>query len=518
MRLGKSLIAVIVTAVVVVLAAVTGAVVWSSANGTVDGQKPNIIYFLADDLSADLLPYMKTVSGLADGGTTFNDYYVDNSLCCPSRASMFTGKYPHNDGVLSNTKADHGGYPYFKDQEDDTYAKAIHDTGDYRTGYFGKYLNEYPMTKDYKVPPGWDEWDVANGGGYTESRYKLSHYVAGKSKSIGDGNGRYLVDLLGDRAAKFVKRSQGSDKSFFLQVAPFSTHSKVKGKGPRFPPAPRDRPSKRHPDGDCGKADCADLDEAKQPAFDEDTGDKPSWVRDEPLTGQEVQAVRDDFRNRVRMAQSLDEMVHKVIGSLSDSERDNTYIMFGSDNGFHLGQHRLLRGKESPYDTDIRVPFIVARPSSGGNKSLSVDQIVQNVDIYPTLVDMANGDDAGPTNRDGRSMLGLINGEHPDDWRDAALVEHYKPDPKHRADDPDNDRGNATPPTYDALRTADQLLVHYRGVSTLEYYDLASDPHEENNQPDDPHGPGLDKALSALASCGKHGHPSCWDAAHLPHS
>ncbi|MFI7636139.1 sulfatase-like hydrolase/transferase [Nonomuraea sp. NPDC049400] len=116
--------------------------------GTVAAAKPQqpniiiiIIIFLVDDMSADLLAYMDTVRGLADDGTMFSNYYVSNSLCCPSRASMFTGQFPHNTGVATNKNSDRGGYKAFAPHESRTYAVALEQAG-YRTGYLGKYINE----------------------------------------------------------------------------------------------------------------------------------------------------------------------------------------------------------------------------------------------------------------------------------------------------------------------------------------------------------------------------------------
>ncbi|MFD0469055.1 sulfatase-like hydrolase/transferase [Nonomuraea thailandensis] len=145
-------------------------------------------------------------------------------------------------------------------------------------------------------------------------------------------------------------------------------------KEPRFPPARRDRPKNQFPagefpHGDCGGPDCASIDVAALPAFDEDTADKPSWVRREPIGPNVVKELRKDFRDRIRMVQSVDDMVERVLAALSPEELRTTYVVFTSDNGFHLGQHRLLRGKSTAYDHDVRVPLLVKRPEAGGTAS-----------------------------------------------------------------------------------------------------------------------------------------------------
>lgn len=478
--------------------------------------RPNIIYFLVDDLSADLLPYMDTVKGLADGGATFQNFFVSNALCCPSRASMFTGEHPHTTGVKMNNGPE-GGFEAFKRHEERTYATALEKN--YRTGYMGKYLNGYPMKAGYHVPPGWDEWHVGNNGGYSEYDYKLSRYIEGKHRGIGNGRGRYLVDVLGERAANFLKRAREDDKpSFFLQVAPFSPHSGITGdEGSRFPAANRDRLGGEFPNGDCGGTDCAQIEASeKLQSFDVKTENRPEWMRGAALTDAEKEKLTRDFRDRIRMVQVVDDMVEHVLKSMTEAERNNTYILFGSDNGFHVGQHRLLHGKTTALDHDARVPLLVRRPGASGGTT-EVPEIAQNVDLYATFADIANGSEPGPTSRDGRSLLPLIHGQHPADWRNAALIENWAPVKRAPGIDPDavNKSGNAQPPTYRALRTVDDLLVDYDAYEPFEYYDLQNDAAQEHNEPAHPRVDELQQPLRDLAQCGLPGYPSCWEAAHV---
>jgi N-acetylglucosamine-6-sulfatase len=501
-------------------------------------KQPNIIYFLVDDMSSELLDHTDTIAGLARGGTSFTNYYVSNSLCCPSRASMFTGLFPHNTEVETNTSADGGGYAAFAKIQDRTYAPELRDRG-YRTGYIGKYINQYEVEKDYVVPKGWDEWHVGGQRAYSEFDYEMTRYVRDENtgKQITKATDEYMVDELGDRSVEFLARSRehAPGKPFFLQVAPFSPHSRVNrnGKEPLFPPAMRDRPGNEwpmgeFPHGDCGGPDCAGIDVAELPAFNEpDIGDKPSWVRNlPPITnppncGGDVPCLltelRTDFRNRIRMMQALDEMVGQVLGGLTQEEKRNTYVVFSSDNGFHLGQHRLPRGKTTAYDHDIRVPLLVHRP--GGGRDIVNDQIVQNVDIYATLVDIANGRQGGPTDRDGRSLLPLIDGQQPGDWRDAALVEHVRPRAgADGADDPDFEPlAGGVAPTYQALRTESGLLVRYDTGpdGEIEYYDTDADPDQLDNDPDNPRVGELTGPLDQLVRCGQKTRPDCWTAAHI---
>ncbi|NUP78191.1 MAG: sulfatase [Nonomuraea sp.] len=513
-------------AVTIVLALLAASPAMARSSATTP-KRPNIIFFLVDDMSADLLPYMDTVRSLADGGTTFTDYYVSDSLCCPSRASMFTGQFPHNTGVRTNQGYDRGGYKAFAKHESRTYAVALHDAG-YRTGYLGKYINEYPARAGYRVPPGWDEWHVSQGGGYNEFRYQLTRYIkeeSGGRRPIAPSNGKYLVDVLGRRAAAFIERSRehAPGEPFFLQVSPFSPHNRVDVKPgdtePRFPPAPRDRPKHEFPHGDCGGPDCAAVDVTTLPGFNEDTADKPSWVRREPIGAKRVKELQKDFRDRIRMVQSVDDMVGRVLSSLTEEEKRDTYVVFASDNGFHLGQHRLVRGKSTAYDHDVRVPLLVKRPATDRHDRLVTNAIAQNVDLFATFLDMAGVAPATRDSRDGRSLLPLIQGQKVTDWRDAALIEHVRPNPYTPGrPDPDADRlkaGNSQPPTYNALRTAGDLYVEYATDPEPEYYDTVTDPHQESNNPADPRTANLAQRLDTLTTCGKPGEPDCWTAAHL---
>ncbi|MEV6236485.1 sulfatase [Lentzea sp. NPDC051838] len=474
--------------------------------------RPNIIFFLVDDLSADLLKYMDNTRSLANNGTRFTNYFVSNSLCCPSRASMFTGEHPHNTGVLTNVGTDNGGYAAFERHEDRTYAAALH-RQNYRTGYLGKYINEYPVGENFKVPQGWDEWHVAGGGGYNELKYSITDYVRETGvKRLQPGQDVYLTDRLARTAEDFLDRSrrQAPNSPFFLQVAPFAPHARVPfqpGEGePRFPPAPRDRPGGEFPQGDCGGPSCPSIDVAQElPSFDEDTADKPGWVRRDPLGPGITDELRQDFRNRIRMVQSVDDLVGRVLAKLTPAERDDTFIVFGSDNGFHLGQHRLIRGKGTAYDHDVNVPLLVKRPGRTGNGDFVRDEIVQNVDLFATFLDMAG---ANPPDRDGRSLLPLIRNQNQPNWRNAALVEHRKPQAS--ADDPDFEDLAAGPPSYKAVRTRDDLYVEYAN-GEKEYYDLKVDPLQQNNKPNAPRAGQLAGPLRELASCAQ----NCWAAAHV---
>lgn len=491
------------------------------------GSRPNIVLVLSDDMSWDLAGHVSQLRSMQEQGTTFDSFFVGDSLCCTSRATIFTGLYPHNTHVLAN-RGVHGGWQAFVDPNRDgnradsnekhTFAVYLKRQG-YLTGFVGKYLNGYPVQRDPSVPQGWDEWNAVGGGGYREFGYKVqtldrdgrNHYL-GRARTT-TVRTEYATDYMGDRAVDFLDRAQGRPQPFFLEVATYAPHQRVPfdptGKEPRFPPASRDRPSAMDRDGDCGGkpnvvGDCARLDANHSPAFNEDTSDKPSWVRRKPLTAREHANLTEDYRNRVRMMQSVNDLLARVRGALAPATARNTYVVFATDNGFHLGQHRLLRGKQTPYDHDTRVPVVVVGP--GVLAGVHRKEIAQNTDFFATFLDIA-GVRRRPAS-DGMSLLPLLRGEQVNHWRTAAFMEHTRINPK-ASGEVDNEAavpGNSNPPTYQAIRTASALYVEYRlspGRSEYEYYDLTRDRYETTNtygagRP----AQGVKDRLAAFRHCG----------------
>ena len=204
-----------VLAVVLVLAACVGGGGKDGTGGRTspgDDQRvkrPNIVYILADDLSWDLLDYMPNVKRLQKRVMTFSNYFVSDTLCCPSRATILTGKYPHNTGVRSNDPPK-GGFQVFRDRgnERDTFAVSLQKAG-YRTALMGKYLNGYETTKEQGssrtyVPPGWTEWQVT-GLGYANYNYRLN------SNGILVHHGRlpkdYLTSVISAKGVDFINRA-----------------------------------------------------------------------------------------------------------------------------------------------------------------------------------------------------------------------------------------------------------------------------------------------------------------------
>lgn len=454
-------------------------------------EKPNIVFVLTDDMSSNLLPYMPEVQKLQSQGMTFTDFVVSNSLCCPSRSSIFTGRYPHNTGVLSN-EGPNGGFGAFHSggEERDTFATALQAKG-YRTAMMGKYLNGYSPSDTVAgqqpyVPPGWDQWDVV-GGGYEGYDYKLAHNH--KIESYGDRPKDYLTDVLSKKGTSFVRKSAAANKPFLLEIALFTPH------GPSTP-APR------HENAFPG------LEAPTSPAFDKLPTNAPPWLaRQDRLTQGEKNTIDRKFRKRAQALQSVDEMIGKLRNTLTRAGvADNTYVVFGSDNGFHLGEYRLKAGKQTAFDTDVRVPLVIAGPGVAAGRTSNAQ--VSNIDLAPTFQRIGGAPVSSRV--DGHSLLPLLDGGSDANWRTANLIEHRHADKS--AGDPDNNGGESiSPPNYHALRTNSYTYVEY-GSGAKEYYDLRTDPYQLHNIVGQLGGARLDNlhdALTRLKNCRGDG---CWSA------
>jgi N-acetylglucosamine-6-sulfatase len=435
---------------------------------------PNFVFLLTDDLDAQAISVMPRLKSLLiDQGTSLSDYNVSVSWCCPSRATTLRGQYAHNTDVWSNSPPN-GGFAQFYDKklESSTIATWLTSAG-YRTAMFGKYLNGYPEqvsgTLRY-VPPGWSTWDVpAAGSPYHQFNYTLNEN--GRLVRYGHRPKDYLTDVLNLKVRKFI--TTPSPQPFFAYVGVYNPHSPAT-------PAPRHAKLFKN------------VTAPHPPSYDEkDLTGKPTEVRRlQPVTAKEARIWDALYRNRLRSLQSVDDMIGDLIDTLRRSGKlDNTYFVFTSDNGFHIGQHRMPPGKNTAYVEDTRVPFVVRGP--GVPTGRTVNKLAGNVDVAPTLADLAGVKVPGFV--DGRSLVPLIRPGTPKTWRQAFLLEHghgpgtrppLKPPANGVLEPPEllppsmRDRFYLAP--FEGLRMSRYAYVEY-STGERELYDLANDPYELHN-------------------------------------
>ncbi len=469
--------------------------------------RPNIVFVLADDLDRETLEHLPRLRALlADEGTTFTNAFVNVALCCPSRATILRGQYAHGTKIFTNQPPD-GGFERFHELglEASTVATWLQEAG-YHTALFGKYLNGYPSgAMRTFVPPGWDEWASPSAGGpYSEFDYELNE--SGTLVRHGHAADDYLTDVLARKATDLIRRTAGgpSRQPLFLYLAPYAPHSPAT-------PAPRHTSA---------------FVEARAPrttAFDEqDVSDKPGWVRAlPPLADRETQVIDDLYRKRLQSMLAVEDLLQSLLDALRDAgELERTYLFFFSDNGFHLGQHRLMPGKQTAYEEDVRVPLVIRGP--GVPAGVVREHLVINTDLAPTWAELAGARPASFV--DGRSIVPLLREDPPavDRWRHAVLLEHGMP-PRRRVapqrspapqrsgapsgtlepNDPDRASPAQGIPSYSGIRTERYVFIEYAD-GERELYDLRTDPDELDNVALSA-DPALIKRLSdwlaALRSC-----------------
>jgi arylsulfatase A-like enzyme len=474
-RLVAALAAVAITAIACSSTKTTS----SSETTTGTNKRPNVLFILTDDLDLGEIAQMPHLQQLlVDQGVSFSDYFASVSLCCPSRATTIRGQYSHNTGVETNG-GNNGGFEtaHRLGIESSTIATWLHSAG-YRTALIGKYLNGYPNgVSQTDIPPGWDEWASAVAGNpYSQFNYTLNEN--GKLVKYGSAPSDYGTDVYVKKAQDFITQSAKDHKPSFTYLAVYAPHQPAT-------PAPRD----------------ADLFPGAQaprtPAYNAlDVSGKPQFIQQLPLMNAAVQQRVDDlYRRRIQSLQAVDLGIAHLIDTLRTiGQLDNTYIVFTSDNGFHLGQFRMPAGKQTAYDFDIHLPLVVRGP--GIPKHKTADRLVGNIDLAPTFAAMGG---AKPANfADGRSFLPIARDPSTKEtWRTSYLVEHWQEDDTgavkgkaplepgdlDQTDQPRTRRSNAANsniPEFHGVRTGRYLYVEYV-TGERELYDVIADPYELHN-------------------------------------
>ena len=399
----------------------------------------NVLLIVTDDMRYDGLWVMSSLGELAERGVTFSSAFATTPLCCPSRASILTGLYARSHGVLSNSPPE-GGVQAF--DASSTLATWLQGAG-VRTGLVGRYLNGY---ESLDVAPGWDFWFAIWQANEDRSNY-FNYLVTdqGERRYFDNKPDAYSTRVLTQQALRFLEQDRG--RPFMLMLAPRAPHA---------PGTPDPEDSGRF----------KDLELQLPPSYDEeDVRDKQAWVREWGRLENKKQR-RDGIetlrRKQLESLLSVDRGIATIVEQLrADGRLDRTWIIFTSDNGLTLGEHRLDDGKMCAYEECVRVPLIVV-PPAGYAGPRTDDRLVANIDLAPTIAEIMGVEPGLAV--DGRSLVPLLEGTAAE-WRDALLLEQWKDDEGQR---------------FVAVRTPDRKYVRYASGEE-ELYDQTADPYELNN-------------------------------------
>lgn len=405
---------------------------------------PDVVVILTDDqrtgtISPELTPTLW--HELHERGTSFTRAMVPTALCCPSRASLLSGRYGHDTGVYDNALP-HGGWRPFRDggHENRTVARALDRIG-YETGLFGKYLNQFKgaASRGY-VPPGWDRMVT-----YT-TKPGYYGYALTDGAEHGWGADDYSTDVLADHVTRFIEETP-ADRPLFALYAPYAPHTP-------FTAAPGDRDALK------GR-----LPRYRPPSVDEDVGDKPPWVR-KANDGERVPQRRIDrlLRRAQESLLAVDRATGRIIDALEATGRlDDTLLVFLSDNGLMAGEHHLFRAKNFPYPGATDIPMMV-RWDGRVPPGTEDDRLALNLDLPATIAEATGADVTG----DG---LSLLSGERRSGFPlEAVAMPGQGKRPGH--------------PAYCGFRTSRWLFVEY-ATGHQELYDHRRDPHGLRNRAGD---------------------------------
>jgi N-acetylglucosamine-6-sulfatase len=379
---------------------------------------PNIIFFLTDDqdlLLGSMQAMPKLNNLIATKGAIFENAYVNTPVCCPSRSSFLTGLYNHRTQVVGNSIPGNCYGPDFRNSTEPlSFANILHNQTNYATSYAGKYLNMYGFDANPDVPPGWTEWNglVGNSQFYN---YRLVHRAEGNSTVEVEKHGSnyysdYLPDLVLNRTSDFIGRQLAAGTPF-VSVLGFPCAHEPAVPAPQHVGKYAGAKAPRLPNWGVRNADSHWLESTMGAGYG--------------LTPSSVVFLDVLFERRLETLLSVDDAVEAIYNQVAAAgQLDNTYFIYTSDHGYHLGSNGLAIDKRQAWETDTRIPLFVSGP--GIKPNTVVTQPVSSTDIAPTILDMAglSPTSAPALNMDGSSILGLATGSTKS-WRHINLIEYH---------------------------------------------------------------------------------------------
>ena len=436
---------------------------WDEPDGE-SKSKPNIVFVLLDDIRWDDLgaaghPWVRTPNfdRIAREGAFFRNAFATTPLCSPNRASILTGQYAHTHGIIDNVDRRERSHQLV------TFPRILNDAG-YETAFVGK----WHMGVDDSPRPGFDYWFSIQGQGYYFDPDVNENGRRFKAKG-------YTTDIFSRRAERFLRKKRG--RPFLLYLSHKAVHPNIFQNADGSVRGPREGASKFTP-AERHKTLYADKKIPRRPNAKSYGRGKPALLRKipgvEPL-GPSTGTDDATIRNRLRMLAAADEGMGKIFDVLEAAgQLDDTIIVLTSDHGYFYGEHGLDRERRLAYEETARVPLFVRYPPLV-NAGTEIDAFALSVDHAPTLLDLAGVGIPGEMH--GRSLIPILKGEAPADWRDSFLIEYYS----------DTVMPRLVKMGYKAVRTRSWKYIHYVDLEGVdELYDLERDPYEMLNVIDDP--------------------------------
>jgi N-acetylglucosamine-6-sulfatase len=432
------------------LAAIRVAPAAAQSGSTGDDAPQNVIFILSDDHRYDFMGFhpgapdwleTPSMDRMADEGAHLANAFVSTSLCSPSRASILTGQYAHRHGVVDNQTQVPPDTRFFPQD--------LQETG-YQTGFFGKWHMGHATGEPRN---GFDRWVSHSGqGDYYDQTFNVD----------GDQVERegYHAELITDYALDWIDEQQEREEPFFAYLSHKAVHA-------MFRPAPQDsgRYATREP-----------AYPSTMPIGAEGRATWPEWVKEQRSSWHGVDYMYhgdmdfDTFYQRyAETVMSIDRSIGRVLDYLQrEGLAENTLVVYMGDNGFSFGEHGLI-DKRHAFEESMRVPMLAWAPGYI-EEDTRVEKMVQNIDVAPTMLSLADTPFPEGHVVDGRSFLPLLSGDGVDDWREAVLYEYYW------------EWNFPQTPTQFAWRTDRYKYIYYYGVwDEGGFYDLQEDPMEQYN-------------------------------------
>ncbi|MDO6436773.1 sulfatase [Cyclobacterium sp. 1_MG-2023] len=453
---------------------------------------PNIVFIFTDDHAyqaisayqsrlADLAP-TPNIDRIADNGILFNSAYVTNSICAPSRATVLTGTHSHVNGHRTNGDTFDGSQI--------TFPKLLKDNG-YTTALIGKWHLK-------SAPTGFDHWEILPGQGH----YYNPDIISATDTSIVEG---YVTDIITDKSLEWLAENSKGSKPFMLMLQHKAPHRKWE-KGPAHLdlyedltfPEPENLFDDYSSRGTAAKTQDMSIEKTmdltsdlkiwteatkKGPVFNRtyarmNAEQQANWdatydpiiadFQAQGLEGKELiqwkyQRYMKDYLATIR---SVDENVGRVLDYLEENGlTENTLVVYTSDQGFYLGEHGWF-DKRFMYEESFRTPLLMQWKGTIPS-GITNDQLVSNLDFAQTFLDMAKIQ--APERMQGKSLLPLMAGSKPENWREFLYYHYYEFPAVHSVR------------KHEGVTGERYKLMHFYELDEWELYDLKEDPREMKN-------------------------------------